>query len=122
RLLAAYPFIARVAGFAGALMLVGTSTALATGTLARNREYSSALTLARTVLARRPSGIAHQMMGTELTGVGNREEGVKHLREAIRAGAPRAHYALGLELFTEGKLNDAIDELQAFVREEPLLL
>jgi len=112
---------ARVRSLGGMMAVALVSTALAAGTVARNREYASGLSLARTVLERRPSSVAHHMVGMELIAAGQREEGVMHLREAVR-GSARARYALGVELFTEGKLDEAIDELQAFVRLEPLLL
>ena len=105
----------------GLLVLALVSMALAAGTIARNREYASSLSLALTVLERRPSSVAHHMVGTELIAAGRPEEGVMHLREAIR-GSSRAHYALGVELFREGKWDEAIDQLRTFVRLEPLLL
>src|SRR3989441_333795 len=112
---------ARVASLAAVLVVALVSTAFAAGTVARNREYRSALSLARTVLARRPSTMAHYMMGTSLMDEGDHDGAVMHLREAIR-GDPRARYSLGLELFKEGKLDEAIRELEVFVREKPLLL
>jgi tetratricopeptide (TPR) repeat protein len=112
---------ARVASVGGMLVLAVVSAALSAGTVLRAREYASALSVARTVLERRPSGIAHHMVGTELIAAGYHEEGVMHLREAIR-GEPRAYYSLGVELFNQRKLNEAIERLQEFVRREPLLL
>jgi tetratricopeptide (TPR) repeat protein len=111
----------RVVPLTGAFIVAMVSVALAAGTMARNREYASGLSLARTVLERRPSSIAHHMVGAELLATGQREEAVAELREAVR-GEPRARYTLGAELFDEGKLNEAIDELQIFVHDEPLLL
>jgi protein O-mannosyl-transferase len=106
----------------GVVVLAVVSLLFGARTVARNREYASGLSLAKTVLERRPSSIAHQMMGTELMVVGNHEEAVAHLREAIREGMPRARFALGLELFNEGKLNEAIEQLDGFVRQNPQLL
>ena len=117
----ATPVTARMASLGAAAVVALVSTALAAGTVTRNREYASALSLARTVLARRPSSMAHYMMGTVLMEEGDHEGALMHLREAI-GGVPRAHYSLGLELFKEGKLDEAIRELEVFVREEPLLL
>ena len=112
---------ARVASLGAVLVVALVSTAFAAGTFARNREYRSALSLARTVLARWPSSMAHYMMGTSLMDEGDHDGAVMHLREAVR-GDPRAHYSLGLELFKAGKLGEAIEELEVFVREKPLLL
>src|SRR5207247_1814592 len=43
------------------------------------------------------------------------------LRQAL-AGAPRAHYTLGVELFKEDKLDEAAAEMREFVRLEPTLI
>lgn len=104
-----------------AAALVTLSTALAAGTFARNREYASALTLARTIVDRHPTPFAEHVLASELLMAGHRDDAMVHLRRAL-PGAPRAHYTLGAELLKEGKLEDAIDELQAFVREQPMLL
>jgi len=117
----ATPATARAASISAVLAVALVSTAFAAGTVVRNREYASALSLARTVLERRPSSIAHYMMGTSLMDVGDHDGAVMHLREAI-SGDPRAHYSLGLELFKQGKLDEAIRELDVFAREKPLLL
>ena len=107
-------------GFQIAVLAV-VSTALAAGTIARNREYSSALSLARTTLARYPTPVGHYELGNELLAAGHdRQEALRHLRQAL-PGAPRAHYTLGVELFLEGNLDEAIVELQAFIREQPYL-
>lgn len=104
-----------------AAALVTWSMALAAGTFARNREYASALTLARTIVDRHPTPVAEHVLASELLMAGNREDAMVHLRRAL-PGAPRAYYTLGTELFKEGRLEEAIGELQAFVREQPLLL
>jgi len=94
---------------------------LSARTVARNREFSSALSLASTVLDRWPTGLAERLVGEELSRAGRPEEGATHLRLAIDRGESRAHYDLGIQLFNDGKLDDGIDELQTFVREEPML-
>ena len=117
----AVSFIKPVGAASKAVALVLVSAALAAGTFTRNRDYTSALRLARTVVERHPTSVSHLVLATELLGAGDRAEAMVHLRQAL-PGAPRAHYSLGVELFKDGKLNEAIDELQAFVREQPLLL
>jgi len=103
-------------------LLALLSTALAAGTIVRNREYSSALLLAQTTLARYPTPVAHYELGNELLAAGHdRQEALGHLRQAL-PDAPRAHYTLGVEYFLEGKLDEAIAEFQAFIREEPYLV
>jgi tetratricopeptide (TPR) repeat protein len=116
---------ARVPRFRGsivaALALATVSVALAGATLARNGEYASSLLLARTVVERYPTSVGHHMFGAELSIAGNHQEAIAELRRAL-PGAPRAHYTLGIELFNQGALPEAIDELTTFVREQPLLL
>jgi tetratricopeptide (TPR) repeat protein len=94
---------------------------LGVATISRNREYASDLSLARTVLERRPHARAHHWVGRALIAAGRREEGIAHLREAIR-GDPRAHYTLGLVLFENRQLDETIEQLEEFVREQPMLL
>src|SRR5207248_2045924 len=103
------------------IALIIVSTALSAATITRNRDYSSSLSLARTVLERYPTSVAHHMVGAELSMAGQHEQAEAELRRAL-PGAPRAHYALGVELFRQGKLDEAIDELQLFIKEQPLLL
>jgi protein O-mannosyl-transferase len=98
--------------------LVVAASALATLTVLRNREYRSALELARTVVARWPTPAAEAMLGQELAIAGRRDEAIVHLR----AAAPqytKAHYYLGGELFNAGRLEEAMPELEAFLRQAP---
>ena len=105
----------------GVLVLAIASTALSVATIGRNREYESSLSLARTVAERYPTGVAHHMLGAELSRTGIHDEAVSQLRQAL-PGDPKASYTLGVELFRQGKLNEAIDAFQKFVREQPMLL
>jgi tetratricopeptide (TPR) repeat protein len=114
-------FVRHVGAAGKAVALVLVSAALLAGTFTRNRDYTSALRLARTVVERHPTGVGHLALATELLDAGDRDEAMVHLRQAL-PDAPRAHYTLGVELFRDGRLNEAIDELQAFVREQPLLI
>jgi tetratricopeptide (TPR) repeat protein len=111
----------RIATIAGITALGIVTMALAGATVRRNQEYASPLTLAMTALDRWPTAMAHQMVGEQLLVAGRREQGVAQLRLAL-GGAPRAHYALGVELYNEGKLGEAVAELREFVRLQPLLL
>jgi len=114
-------FVKRAVSTAGAVALVAVAMLLLTGTVARNREYSSARVLARTVVERYPTSVAHHQLGVALLLAGDRESAMRELRLAI-PGAPRAYFTLGVELLKEGNTSEAIDQLQAFLREEPLLL
>jgi tetratricopeptide (TPR) repeat protein len=111
----------RTRSLAAASLLAAVVALLGAATLMRNTEYVSALSLARTVVERYPTSAGYHMLGAELSIAGRHEEAVRALRRAL-PGEPRAHYTLGIELFNQGKLDEAIDELTAFVREQPLLL
>jgi tetratricopeptide (TPR) repeat protein len=114
-------FIKRMPSPAAWLVLVTCSATLAAATWARNREYASGLVLARTSVDRHPSSVAHHYLANELARVGQEDEAIAHLREAL-PGAPGAHATLGALLFKRGEWNEAIDELQAFVRDQPMRL
>jgi tetratricopeptide (TPR) repeat protein len=101
---------------AGAVVCVATAAALAATTIARNREYTSALTLTRTIVERRPTPVAHHMLGEQLVEAGRVDEAVRHLREAIEGGNSRAEYPLGLVELNRGNEDAAIEHLVRFVR------
>lgn len=112
---AAGPLTSRAAAVA-AVVLVAVSAALATATVVRTREYASALTLTRTIVERRPNGVAHHMLAEQLSLAGRDEEAMAHLREAIAGGNSRAAFPLGVTLFNRGHADEAIERLDAFVR------
>jgi tetratricopeptide (TPR) repeat protein len=89
-------------------------------TMARTREYGSALAMAETVLVRWPTPNAEQLVGQELAATGQHEAAIRHLQRAL-PDFPPAHYFLGTELFTVGRFDEAMAQLQAFVAEEPSL-
>ena len=113
--------VKRAAPAGGAVVLAVVATLFALGTFARNREYVSELVLARTILERYPTGVAHHILAVQLLRAGDRDAGMRELRQAIPS-APRAHYTLGVELLKEGKNREAIDQLEAFLREQPNLV
>ena len=104
-------------GAAAVLALI--APLLGAGTLARNREYASPLTIAQTALDRWPTGYAQAMVGASLGAEGQHADAVVHLREAVRS-YPEARYYLGGELFEAGDYEGAIDQLQEYVRRFPL--
>jgi len=106
---------------AAVAVLALVSTALATGTFLRNRDYQSALALARTTVDRYPTSVAHHALGEELLLAGEHDQGLAELRQAL-PGAPRAHYTLGAQLLKDGEIEAAITELEAFLREQPMLV
>jgi tetratricopeptide (TPR) repeat protein len=107
--------------WASASLLILASTALAAATISRNREYESSLSLARTVAERYPTSVAHHMLGAELSRTGRGDQALTELRLAL-PGDPKASYTLGVELFRQDKLNEAIAAFERFVREQPMLL
>ena len=114
-------FVTQVASRRGAAVLAVVATLLLVGTFTRNSEYRSSLALARTVVERYPSSVAHHFLGTELLVAGDREAAMTELRQAI-PGAPGARLILGVELLEEGKTSEGIEQLQTFVRDQPMAL
>jgi protein O-mannosyl-transferase len=113
-------FTGRVAAAVGIVLLVLTTGAFTGRTLARNREYSSALTLAETVVQRRPTAVAHHILAEQLTLANRHDEAITHLRQATAGGDSRASNLLGTLLFNKGKLGEAVEQLEAFVRTSEL--
>lgn len=91
---------------------------LAAGTFLRNREYQSRLSIAQTVVDRRPSGRGHFLLGNELLEAGRRDAALVQFRESVR-DYPGAHFAIGTEMMVDGRFDDAIVELEAFLRLQP---
>jgi len=106
---------------AGTTVLATVAALLAARTVLRNREYSSRLRLAQTVVDRTGSGVGHAMVGEELAASGRTEEAVAELRVAVR-DYPVARYALGRTLFDARRFEEAAAELRTFVHEQPELL
>jgi Flp pilus assembly protein TadD len=92
---------------------------LGAGTIARNEEYGSRLTMARTIVDRRPHGRAHFLLGSELIAAGRQEEAMAQLRLSAR-DYPGANFALGTELLGAGRIEEGIAELQTFLRALPV--
>lgn len=105
-----------------ARVLVGASVAIAIGlggsTFSRARDYASALTMARTILAGWESPSAHQLVGQELAAAGQRDEAIVELRLALPEATP-ARYFLGIELMNAGQHDEGIEQLREFIRLEP---
>jgi len=101
-------------------LVVSIAVALGGRTVLRNREFSSGLTMASTVLARWPTAAAHDLLGRELASAGRHDEALAEYRAAAE-NYPRARYPLGLELADRGRLDEAIVQLQLFIDQEPLL-
>jgi len=102
------------------IALVGVAGALAAATVARNREYAAPLTLARTVIDRRPNAVAYHILGEQLMLDGRDAEAIEPLSEAVARGNSRAGYPLGVALLNQQRLTEAVQRLDAFVRTSEL--
>lgn len=102
--------------FFTAAAAIGVS--LASGTILRNAEYASPLTLWRTSVERMPHGRSRLAYATQLLESGDRTEAMRQLRAAVESYPP-ARFDLAAELAAEGKLDDAERELRAFIGERP---
>ena len=111
---AAPPRGQRLALVSGVLVLTCSSALLAAGTMRRNREYMSRLSMARTIVDRRPHGRARFTLATELLAGGHHDEAMAQLWESAR-DYPGARFALGTELVGSGQLKEGVEQLQARV-------
>ena len=107
------------AHMAGVALIAGVVIALAAGTVVRNREYASAVSLARTTLDRWPNARARHSLGVALLAEGQREAGITELRQAVSED-PAAQYTLGVALYQDGKLDEAMQQLREFLARESL--
>ena len=110
----------RVPALAAAGVLCAASTALALGTMQRNREYESTARLAVTVDERWPTPVSDALVGFELSEQGHRDEALARMRRSAEGGYSTAWYNLGGMLLTGGQIDQGIDALEMFLREAPL--
>jgi Flp pilus assembly protein TadD len=98
-------------------LLIGSL--LSWGTIQRNSEYLSGLTLWQTVLDRwPPHARAHRNLAAELKLANRPDEEIVHLRAAVK-DLPEIRNVLGLELLALGRNTEAADELRIYVRDYP---
>lgn len=106
-------------GWRVGVVATGIATiALGAATFARNREYRSALRLASTVVERRPTAVAHQILGEQLTIAGRHAEAVPHFDAAVKGGDSRAGLVFGEALARAGDYDRALVALDAFLATE----
>jgi tetratricopeptide (TPR) repeat protein len=104
----------------GPYMAAAVVVALAFATVQRNKDYQTELSLWQTTLDRMPNARAHRNYATVLKRAGRGgDEVVEHLREGVRLGHPEGRYALGYELYEQGRRDEAITELRQFIRQNP---
>jgi protein O-mannosyl-transferase len=106
------PTPARTAAVAALVVAV---VALGWATFVRNAEYASALTLAQTIVDRRPTGVAYHILGEQLGLAGRRAEAEAALKAAVANGNSRARYQLGALLIDDKRYAEATTELEAYV-------
>lgn len=97
------------------VLLVAATGALGLLTIERTAEYASPVTLARTVVERRPTAVAHHLLGEQLGLAGQTGAAEKELRTAVMLGDTRARYQLGALLMDAQRMREAAVELEAFV-------
>lgn len=100
---------------AGAAVLVLVVVGLGSLTMRRNTEYASAITLAQTVVDRRPTALAHHLLGEQFGLAGRPADAERELRAAVALGNSRARYQLGTLLLDGQRWREAATELEAFV-------
>lgn len=98
-------------GAAAAALLV---VALAAGTVRRNREYSTNVSLLQTTVDRWPQARARFNLAVALKNEGRHDEAIAQLRMAV-ADNPEAQYVLGSELYDRGQFAEAEQELRGFL-------
>jgi len=106
---------------AGAFCLLASGGAGA-GTLARNRDYRSALAIWSDTVSKRPeNAYAHFNLGFALRDAGRPSEAVGQYEEAVRLdpGLPEGHDELGVALANRGRLSEAIAEYERALQGEP---
>lgn len=108
----------RLQHVAECVILAAVCAWLATGVIHRNRDYETRLTMAETIVERRPHGRARYELATELLVVGRRDDGIAELTESAH-DYPGARYALGTELIAAGQTAQGVDQLEQFVRAQP---
>jgi tetratricopeptide (TPR) repeat protein len=99
----------------GVAILLLAVSGLAALTMRRTAEYASPLILARTIVERRPTPVAHHLLGEYLGLAGQTAEAEKELRAAIALGNSRARYQLGTLLIDQQRIAEAATEFEAFV-------
>ena len=99
----------------GAAVLVVVVAGLGALTMRRNTEYASAISLAQTVVDRRPTAIAHHLLGEQFGLAGRAADAERELRAAVALGNSRARFQLGTILMDARRWPEAASELEAFV-------
>jgi predicted Zn-dependent protease len=97
---------------------IGMAIPLAYATVARTHEYESRMSIARTIVERRPNGRGHFLLAYELMNAGQEDAAIVQLRLSAKDYIP-GHYGLGVELANVGQSTEAMFELREFIRLMP---
>lgn len=100
----------------GAAVVLALAVLLGVATSARNREYSTRLLLAQTIVDRRPTGVAHHILGEQLANAGRLDQAAEQLRRAVELGNTRARYQLGRVLLAQKDAAGAAAQFEAVVK------
>ena len=87
-------------------------------TITRNVEYASRMTMAQTIVDRRPHGRGRFLLADELVRAGRHEEAVAQFQLAT-SDYPPAHFGLATEMLAGGRTADAVIQAQTFIRLVP---
>jgi Tfp pilus assembly protein PilF len=98
----------------GAAVPLAVCVLLGTLTIQRNTEYATAEGLWRSTLERWPSAVAHRNLGASLRQIGKGSEAIEHFRATV-TDHPEVRNALGQTLFEQGRFDEALVELEAFL-------
>ena len=109
----------RVSNRVAVATCVAVCLMLAAGTVLRNFEYRSRLSLARATVERRPHGRAFLRLGVLLLNEGRRSEGFDYVHRAKNENTVGARFVLGTEHLVDGRIEEGIRDLTEFLRRHP---
>jgi protein O-mannosyl-transferase len=101
----------------GVTATVVVCLALAAGTLQRNGEYQTKVSIMKVTVERRPHPRSYQMLANAYFEAGQRQEALQYLR--LAKADPTASFMLGIELISGGQVAPGIEELERFVTLAP---
>ncbi len=114
---------ARCAGaFLAVVPALAVAAMLAAATIARNRDYGSALAMARATVDAAPNNArAHNNFGNVLLEAGATDRAIEEYRLAIERGYTEAYLGRAKAFLDAGRLDDAIGDCNAAIEKMPTL-
>jgi len=104
----------QIVGLAAAVIVC---LALAVGTMQRNGEYQTNLSIMKVTVERRPHPRSYQMLANAYFEAGQREEALRYLR--LAKADPTSGFMLGIELVSGGQVKPGVEELERFLALAP---